>query len=549
MKKIYIYAIFGLLSSNLGHSALVDLGAEEFGGVLSPHRAANRLNIAAGDAEKSPTKRKPHSPSGASGGILSQSKGNPPKKEKVSLFDHTAVGTPRASLSSVSGFTMRVLDELDSDKENVSGGEKDKGLHLKVARFEAVVSLGTSQPSSPQIIDTRQEELDKVAASLSDVESDAEEQGRPSAAMVVFDGRSIIPAVSRSGRGGGQMVAYLGTIVPTPRTFRAIGVDDHVRFLKEQMERRLNEMGVKNLQGVSSARASGSSLFYSERYNITFLMTADLAQIKLFEGWDLTQSARGDKEKAMVNRFISDLIETTSTPSAEVSSVGQLKRYIKPEVVQQAARDKSLSLFLNVFYRGNKDFFEGSLDDLDPDSAFKEDLRSKLKDGYNEEKADREIYQRLVERQIFSTLLREKYARNLQVHIDVYQAVLGWQDLHRSLMLTCKVGSIGDASYGEEFCSAFIYPFLDLLLIDPDETYDCRSSFYNNNVQGLKENEGRFHVVKFKAPSGVVPAMALFGSKRNLSSLEAAVGDGRSKMLMAPESKPAERTGSGCAVM
>lgn len=517
MKKIYIYAIFGLLNSNIGNSASVNLDVGEFGRVLSPSRAANRENIAAGS--------------------------------HVNVRGNTAAEEHRPSASSASGF--RGLDELDSDKENVSGGEKDKGLHLKVARFEAVVSLGTLQPSSSQILDTQQEVLDKVTASLRGVESDSDEEkenvSAGGSAMVVFDGRSIMPVVSDSGMGGGQIVSYLGAAVPTPRTFRTIGVDDHLRFLKEQMERRLTEMGVKNVQGVGSSRASASSLFYSERYNITFLMTADLAQFSLFYGWDLTQSAKGDKEKAMVNRFIHDLIATTSTACAEVSSVGQLKKYIKPDVVERAAQDKSLGLFLNIFYKGNKDFFEGILDDLDPDSSFKEDLRSKLKDSYDEENADKEIYQRLVKKQVFSSLLKEKYTSDLQVHIDVYQAILGWQDLHRSLMLTCKVGSMGDVSYGEDFCNAFIYPFLDLLLIDPEQTYLSRSSFYNNSIDGLNQNEGRFHVVKFKAPSGVVPAMALFGSKRNLSSLEAAVGDGKAKMLMAPEPKTVEK--SSCTVM
>lgn len=478
MKKFYIYAICGLLTSHLCHSAVHN----ELDGVLNPHRAANRLNS---NADK-----ETNSSYGNSVGILPNTKENTLKQPQKAIL--------KAS-----------LDEL-VDKENI-----------------------VCKAASPEVASLREE-------------SDDEKQESDSAPVVVFDGRSIVPVVSSSEKGGRQVISYLGAVVPTPRTFRKIGVDDHVRFLKDQMEETLKKMGVKNVQGISSP-ASSSSLFYSQKYNITFLMTADLTQFSLFQGWDLTQSAKGDKEKTMVNRFINDLIETISTPCAEVSSVGQLKKYIKPQIIEKAAQDKSLSLFLNVFYKGNQDFFENILDDLDPDSSFKEDLRLKLKNGYKEENADQKIYERLVDKQIFSTLLKERYSRDLQVHIDVYQAILGWQDLHRSLILTCKVGSIGDTTYGEDFCNAFIYPFLDLLLIDSEQIYDSRSSFYNNTVEGLKENEGRFHVVKFKAPSGVVPAIALFGSRKNLSSLEVAAGEGKTKLLMSPDPKPKEK--SSCSLM
>ncbi|WP_032112304.1 hypothetical protein [Candidatus Paracaedibacter symbiosus] len=388
---------------------------------------------------------------------------------------------------------------------------------------EVTSSLSNLNPSAGalknKVIDEGEKFIEhKLIDILKKQELEKREESKKDKQLVLFSSAKSIQPVSLvdSSNKANQLV-YLGKKVKIPANWERVDPynqqhRDHHKYLREEMYQRMEKMGIQSIAGGDVQDENVSALFYSTKYNICFFTTENILDFSIYSGEHLTQKAECDHEQKIVNEFIEDLNTTIGNRSTEILNIQECSPYFSKEKIRKLGGTATpLKCLLNI-YANNKDLFEGISADLE-EYEEKYEVNGISVEVFEEE--SRKIYNRLIEKKVFKDILNVEYEDELNAHVDIYNLILGWEDLCRSFSVTCALGACGNPEYGKEFYSAFILPFLDSLLMNPNNYYFNLSSFFTKDF-GIEFALKRFHVIKFKA-EGVnkIPAIALCGFKLN----------------------------------
>jgi hypothetical protein len=311
-----------------------------------------------------------------------------------------------------------------------------------------------------------------------------------------------------------EVVNYLGKNVPIPNNFELIMLynEYNLKVLKSSRQtlyenRKRNGMEV--IERLDTQDEDISVILYSNKYNICFLITEDIRHFLVFSEELLTQSSEKSKEPVLVNKFITDLMETLSTPSMELLNTRQHLQFFDFIKLKKLGFSSPLKC-VSYIYSKNESFFEHISIELEEcEKRYEEHGKEQL---LNEECM--EVYNALIEKQIFKDIIKEEYQTDLDAHIDIYELMLGWGDLSKSLLLTCRLGAYNSQQDGKAFYENFIFPFLDSLFMNLKDYYFNFNTFFNDEFRLTTEESKRFHIVKYKV-EGVnkTPGFALRGFK------------------------------------
>lgn len=284
-----------------------------------------------------------------------------------------------------------------------------------------------------------------------------------------------------------------------------------------------SEMEICKAGNGSILEEDTSVLFYSESGNLSVMITENINLFPIFFGELLTETPQIGKEQLIVNQFIKDLVKTLGTVSRPLLTTREYEyeNYLNFRKLQQIALSSPLRYILNI-YDDHTNLFENIADEL---------LKCEEKYEQNKvisyeasrlvyDKDRREVYKKLIEKNVFTSILNREYKDDVKAHENIYDLILGWKDLTDSLLLACLSGTYDAQKQtydtnerGTQFFNDFVFPILSSLFINQKGYFSDINTFYTNEFEAYLGDK-LFLIIKFKA-AGVnkVPALVFSGSQ------------------------------------
>ncbi len=292
----------------------------------------------------------------------------------------------------------------------------------------------------------------------------------PPTQMLVMTKEMLGPVVALNN----NELLFLGHKVSSPKNFMPMNLEEYLEDSFKSIYSRLYNRMAQDAQKIGAKKVldhPGSVLWHSDEYQVRFLVTADLCPYALFSTKELQKISRNELEKKVVSNFVGDLSDTIKTLGIEVPSFLTIKQYLSESSIKSIEKTRSLKNLLKIYY-DNKDVFEQII--------------------------ETQQYALLKQKKVFHEVIKPEYQGNLKVIIALYQAILGWEELHNSLKLTCVLG-VGEANrlYGKSLYESFLEPYLGILLTE--ESFEAVTTFFKDDFEDPSCKEKRFYVVKFKA--------------------------------------------------
>ncbi|AIK97105.1 hypothetical protein [Candidatus Odyssella acanthamoebae] len=294
-----------------------------------------------------------------------------------------------------------------------------------------------------------------------------------------------------------EVVNYLDKKVAIPTNFELIMLYNEyyrngLKKSRQKMYQVMQKSGIEVIEKLDNQEENTSAIFYSNKYNICFFITEDIRHFLIFSQELLTQSSEKSTEPILVNKFITDLTETLNTPSMELLNTRHHMKFFDIVKLKKLGFVSPLKC-VSYIYNKNEIFFELISTEI-------EECEQRYKEHDNEQLFNEEcnlIYNALIEQQTFKDIIKEEYQTDLEALIDIYDLMLGWGDLSRSLLLTCRLGAYNSQQDGKEFYENFIFPFLDSLFMNLKDYYFNFNTFFNDEFKLTTEESKRFHIVKY----------------------------------------------------